>query len=102
MKSIKLPETTEAKLLVTLMKLLNMVDDAINETKSLDRGDVRYARAVDVMLNAQDEFILRARKEGLVQDTPSEDGINLPAITRAELEMIAARNYLKKIEKTKL
>lgn len=101
MKSIKLPETTEAKLLLALMQLLQMVDDSINETKKLDRKDVRYARVIDVMFNAQDEFVLRARKEGLVQDTPSKDGLNLADITRAELEMIAAKKYLKEMEKTK-
>ena len=101
MKSIKLPETTEAKLLLALMQLLQMVDDSINETKKLDRKDVRYARVIDVMFNAQDEFVLRARKECLVQDTPSKDGLNLADITRAELEMIAAKKYLKEMEKTK-
>jgi len=99
MKSIKLPETTEAKLLFALMTLLHMVDEAMDETKNLDRRDVRYGNAVNVMFNAQDEFVLRARKEGLVQNTPSKDGINLADVTRAELEIMAAKKYLKKTTK---
>jgi len=100
MKSIKLPETTEAKLLFALIKLLHMVDDSINETKNLDKRDVRYEHAIDVMFDAQDEFVLRARKEGLVQDTPSKDGINLANITREEFEIVATKLYLKVTEKT--
>ena len=81
------------------MRILHMVDEAIDEEKNVNRKDVRYKHAVNVMFAAQDEFVLRARKEGLVENTPSKDAINIADITRAELEVMAAEKYLKETAK---
>ena len=91
MTSIKLPETTESKLLIALMTMITMVQ----QLENFDLNNKLYYHAFDIMLDAQDKFILKAREAGLVEDVPTEGGINLPNITRKELEVMAAEKYLK-------
>jgi hypothetical protein len=90
MKSIPLPRTRVSKLLIALMMLMDM----LQERNDVDSTDERYKYAFNAMIDVQDRIVLEAREEGLVQDTPSEDRFNLPDITRAELEIEAAKQYI--------
>lgn len=92
MKSIPLPRTRVSKLLIALM----MIMDMLQEMDNVDSTDERYKYAFNSMIDVQDRIVLEAREAGLVQDTPSEDAFNLPDITRAELEVEAAKQYLER------
>ena len=71
-----------------------MLMDMLQEMNNVDSTDERYKYAFNAMIDVQDRIVLEAREEGLVQDTPSEDRFNLPDITRAELEIEAAKQYI--------
>ena len=92
MKSIPLPRTRVSKLLIALMVLMDM----LQEMNDVDSTDERYKYAFNAMIDVQDRIVLEAREAGLVKDTPSKDRFNLPDITRADLEIEAAEQYLER------
>jgi hypothetical protein len=92
-KSFQLPKNTEGHLFINLFFLIDM----IREKDNFDSHDSRYINALNALFDAQDKFVLDARKTKSSQTVPSKYKTKLPFVTRTELEAKAAKLYIEKL-----